>query len=939
MLFATNTVKTLFNATFVNNSTTITATAALPSWVQGDPVGWVTGQPHTGTMLYGTGIAGVGDPNDPASTRIVSIDGARTTIVITNPTTTATVQPLSLLLNPVLSGVVANLNFTPLNMLAFDRGAYASLPASTALPVSKVFDGLSGGAVAPVSTSITVTPARASLQLNFGTDNATALANWAAAIRTADTLAVNQGHSGTGIEAIWRPGCYFTTGSLNLVGMQDEGGPFMSCRGVSLHCAHAPPGGAHPKGRIAVDLRASRCYVLDGLQVIGDRYFPPVLGLALGRFDLRLAANASLRNPSAWGSFLFAGMTCQSNETNTITQPTVTNEYVPPTATTPVFGIVIDGWQHWQPNIPCEFGPTGTDADYGPLPWDQPVSFNSLLLSNATSMATGGGFAWSIGGTSGLTILNSYGECTTGPAILWYRVNTNAYVDIHCEAHNGVGNLAGLQDAIMLCSIGRDSVTHLPNSTQFQFAGTYRDLAPNIGNALFAYDIEGHFGNGGNYLYVRDVTVKLGGFSHPNVQVFDQFPPAPAGASAMQNISQFVMGDISLGSTSYTALSHLMNRPAIFSGHIKLGDSQENWDLAGGYIQADSGLIRGPLNVNTDLTAIGNVYAETGLVIGPPEARAGNWTPSHLLLGAFGTTAHPATAVSLLAFAGLGNTGVDTGVLFDHTLKVATPGTLDISGSGTNNAFVHINGSLAVFAPMSLPNGSTATTQAPGDNTTKVATTAFAGAAASAAAGAIVLPAPSITTPVMDGTGAIGVGTTYARADHVHPSDSTKFNVAGGTITGGTTFAQSQTLSMDTYIINTNTIGNNVLHISGGAASGVQNRRRIVFETLGSARADMGLSQTNESGSNAGSNFVIRVFADDGSTILCTPIQVTRTTGLLAVGSSGTGLQLAGNAHGFFGATPIAKPAITGSRSGNAALASALTQLAALGIITDSSTA
>ena len=42
---------------------------------------------------------------------------------------------------------------------------------------------------------------------------------------------------------------------------------------------------------------------------------------------------------------------------------------------------------------------------------------------------------------------------------------------------------------------------------------------------------------------------------------------------------------------------------------------------------------------------------------------------------------------------------------------------------------------------------------------------------------------------------------------------------------------------------------------------------------------------------------------------------------------------------GFYATTPIAKPAVTGSRGANAALASLLTQLAALGLITDSSTA
>ena len=43
-------------------------------------------------------------------------------------------------------------------------------------------------------------------------------------------------------------------------------------------------------------------------------------------------------------------------------------------------------------------------------------------------------------------------------------------------------------------------------------------------------------------------------------------------------------------------------------------------------------------------------------------------------------------------------------------------------------------------------------------------------------------------------------------------------------------------------------------------------------------------------------------------------------------------------AIGFLGATPVARPEVTGSAGGNAALASLLTALANLGLITDSST-
>jgi hypothetical protein len=58
-----------------------------------------------------------------------------------------------------------------------------------------------------------------------------------------------------------------------------------------------------------------------------------------------------------------------------------------------------------------------------------------------------------------------------------------------------------------------------------------------------------------------------------------------------------------------------------------------------------------------------------------------------------------------------------------------------------------------------------------------------------------------------------------------------------------------------------------------------------------------------------------------GSTTAC-PVQVATT----------------GGSVGFYGTTPISKPTITGSRGGNAALANLLTQLAALGLITDSTT-
>ena len=67
-----------------------------------------------------------------------------------------------------------------------------------------------------------------------------------------------------------------------------------------------------------------------------------------------------------------------------------------------------------------------------------------------------------------------------------------------------------------------------------------------------------------------------------------------------------------------------------------------------------------------------------------------------------------------------------------------------------------------------------------------------------------------------------------------------------------------------------------------------------------------------------------------------TNLVVSDNMGTAAFGFFGGGAG-AGAKHGFYGSTPATKPTVTGSRGGNAALQSLLTQLASLGLITDSS--
>lgn len=92
---------------------------------------------------------------------------------------------------------------------------------------------------------------------------------------------------------------------------------------------------------------------------------------------------------------------------------------------------------------------------------------------------------------------------------------------------------------------------------------------------------------------------------------------------------------------------------------------------------------------------------------------------------------------------------------------------------------------LANYAPLaspaftgtpSMPTGTTGTTQAANDSSTKLATTAF------------VVGQAGTATPVINGTGAVGTSLLYARQDHVHPSDTSRAPTASPTFTGTITF-------------------------------------------------------------------------------------------------------------------------------------------------------
>lgn len=65
----------------------------------------------------------------------------------------------------------------------------------------------------------------------------------------------------------------------------------------------------------------------------------------------------------------------------------------------------------------------------------------------------------------------------------------------------------------------------------------------------------------------------------------------------------------------------------------------------------------------------------------------------------------------------------------------------------------------------------------------------------------------------------------------------------------------------------------------------------------------------------------------------------TKLFSLRTPGSTVANIQMLGDGIGFYGASPITKQTVTGSRAGNVALASILTALTSLGIVTNSTTA
>lgn len=159
----------------------------------------------------------------------------------------------------------------------------------------------------------------------------------------------------------------------------------------------------------------------------------------------------------------------------------------------------------------------------------------------------------------------------------------------------------------------------------------------------------------------------------------------------------------------------------------------------------------------------------------------------------------PATSATLQLADG--STLVTAGA-FSTTLRATAATDITLPTTGTLATTAYVTANAAPLASPTFTGVPLAPTASVGTNTTQIATTAFvlanaaplasptftgtpAAPTASAdtnttqlATTAFVISQASSTTPVMDGSAAVGTSLKYARADHVHASDTTKVGFA-----------------------------------------------------------------------------------------------------------------------------------------------------------------
>ena len=127
----------------------------------------------------------------------------------------------------------------------------------------------------------------------------------------------------------------------------------------------------------------------------------------------------------------------------------------------------------------------------------------------------------------------------------------------------------------------------------------------------------------------------------------------------------------------------------------------------------------------------------------------------------------------------------------------------------------------------------------------------------------------------MDGTAAIGTSVYYARDDHIHPTDTSRY--ATSNPSNYQTGAQV-TASLGGYLPLTGGTLSGQLNINGAAGT----TRVLEYTTAGSARWAVYVNGTAESGGNAGSDYQIQRYTDAGA-VIDQPLAISRSSGQVSI--------------------------------------------------------
>ena len=231
------------------------------------------------------------------------------------------------------------------------------------------------------------------------------------------------------------------------------------------------------------------------------------------------------------------------------------------------------------------------------------------------------------------------------------------------------------------------------------------------------------------------------------------------------------------------------------------------------------------------------------------------------------TASSPLTGGTITSTGTIGISDASTTVKGAVQLTDSTSST-STTTAATPNSVKTVADSDALKAPLASPalTGTPTTTTATVDtNTTQIASTAF------------VLGQASTTTPLVDGTATIGSATTYARANHIHPTDTTRAAVSGATFTGQTSVQSTSISAVPLFVKPTGTVTFTGLSASHSGGSGV------LFDNISGFSSTTGLvagqSVTLSGFSNANFNGTTTVTSVGTTTIQVTSLQSTNGTG------------------------------------------------------------